>query len=174
MKINPKLERSNCKTLEFQESPSILQYYPAEQIVAGHQLDHEIKFLLVSVLFFDFTTYRHNTMGKQTEKSTLSPLPWYLRLYNHTWPSHSWPTAPQPAPWKERHTRYYESYINREKTGVPLGCPSLLYHLHPNDLASYRFPEGHEQITQHKEFSEYAESVQQELLIWGSADNMWV
>ena len=51
MKINPKLERSNCKTLEFQESPTILQYYPAEQIVAGHQLDHEIKFLLVSVLF---------------------------------------------------------------------------------------------------------------------------
>ena len=69
---------------------------------------------------------------------------------------------------------YYESYINREETGVPLGCLSLLYHLHPNDLASYRFPEDHEQITQHKEFSEYTESVQQELLTWGSADNMWV
>lgn len=71
MKIDPKLERSNYKTLEFQESLTILKYsVPAN---SSHQ---EIsKFFLVSVLSL-LLGLRHNGMKKQNQKSILSISPW--------------------------------------------------------------------------------------------------
>lgn len=51
------------------------------------------------------------------------------------------------------------------------GWLTVFSYLSSNDLASYRFPESHEKITQHKEFSERTEFVLQ-FLIWDSINNM--
>lgn len=99
VKTDPKLERSNYKTLEFQESLTILKYYLPSN--SSHQ---EISKLLISVLSL-ISGLRHNGMKKQNQKNILSISPWYLRWYNHTWPFHSWPTAHQPVPWKDKHTQ---------------------------------------------------------------------